>query len=71
LSALGTASAAALGPDHTVYSTTPLHHSSALLMAVGGAVVSGARLALAGDATPATFWEHSVGEAFRVAPEAR
>ena len=32
LSALGTASAAALKPGDTVYSVTPIHHSSALLM---------------------------------------
>ena len=56
LSALGTASAAALGPRDTVYSVTPLHHSSALLMAVGGAVASGARFALSGGADRDTFW---------------
>lgn len=57
LSALGTASAAGLGPTHTVYSVSPLYHSSALLMAVGGAIASGARIALASDTTPATFWD--------------
>ncbi len=57
LSALGAAGALALTPDHTVYSVTPLHHSSALLTAVGAAVSSGARLAFATDAEPATFWE--------------
>jgi putative long chain acyl-CoA synthase len=58
MSALGTASAAALRPGDTVYSTTPYHHSSALLMAVGGAIAGGARFAMAGgdpgDAD--TFW---------------
>ncbi|MFF0494029.1 AMP-binding protein [Nocardia sp. NPDC004068] len=57
LSALGTASAAGLGPDDTVYSVTPLHHSSALLMAVAGAVASGARLALATAPDVDTFWQ--------------
>jgi putative long chain acyl-CoA synthase len=46
LSALGTASAAALRPGDTILSTTPFHHSSALLMSVGGAVASGARFAM-------------------------
>ncbi|WP_375487253.1 AMP-binding protein [uncultured Jatrophihabitans sp.] len=57
LSALGTASAAALRPGDTVFSTTPFHHSSALLMSVGGAVASGARFALATDDDPDTFWQ--------------
>ena len=57
LSALGTASAAALRPGDTVYSVTPIHHSSALLMSVGGAVAGGARFAMAGGDDPETFWE--------------
>jgi putative long chain acyl-CoA synthase len=57
LSALGTASAAALKPGDTVYSVTPIHHSSALLMSVGGAVAGGARFAMAGGDEPDTFWE--------------
>jgi putative long chain acyl-CoA synthase len=57
LSALGTASAAALKPGDTVYSVTPIHHSSALLMSVGGAVAAGARFAMASADDPATFWE--------------
>lgn len=56
LSALGTASAAALRPSDTVYSVTPIHHSSALLMSVGGAVAGGARFAIAGADDPDTFW---------------
>jgi putative long chain acyl-CoA synthase len=56
LSALGTASAAALKPGDTVYSTTPVHHSSALLMSIGGAVAGGARFAMASAGDPATFW---------------
>jgi len=57
LSALSTARAAALRPSDTVYSTTPLHHSSALLMAAGGAIASGARFALASGSDPDTFWQ--------------
>ena len=57
LSALGTASAASLRPGDTVYSVTPIYHSSALLMSVGGAVASGARFALASADDAETFWE--------------
>jgi putative long chain acyl-CoA synthase len=57
LSALGTASAAALRPSDTVYSVTPLHHSSALLMSIGGAVAGGARFAMALADDADTFWE--------------
>lgn len=57
LSALGTASAAALKPGDTVYSVTPIHHSSALLMSIGGAVAGGARFAMASSDDPETFWE--------------
>ncbi|MCU1658836.1 MAG: Polyhydroxyalkanoic acid synthase [Pseudonocardiales bacterium] len=56
MSALGTASAAALKPGDTVYSTTPHHHSSALLMSIGGAVAGGARFAMASADDPDTFW---------------
>jgi len=61
LSALGTAAAAALKPGDTVYSVTPIHHSSALLMSVGGAVASGARFAMSSSSMsaspdPETFW---------------
>jgi putative long chain acyl-CoA synthase len=57
LSALGTASAAALKPGDTVYSVTPVHHSSALLMSIGGAVAGGARFAMASADDPDTFWD--------------
>jgi len=57
MSALGTASAAALKSGDTVYSTTPVHHSSALLMSVGGAVAAGARFAMATADDPETFWD--------------
>lgn len=57
LSAFGTASSASLGPSDTVYCVTPIHHLSALLTSVGGAVAGGARIALARQFDPATFWD--------------
>lgn len=57
LSALGTASAAALKPGDTVYCTTPIHHSSAMLMSIGGAIAGNARFAMATGDDPDTFWE--------------
>jgi putative long chain acyl-CoA synthase len=57
LSALGTATAAALRPEDTVYSVTPLHHSSALLMSIGGAVAGGARFAMSTADDTGTFWD--------------
>jgi putative long chain acyl-CoA synthase len=41
----------------TVYSVTPLHHPSALLMSIGGAIAGGARVAMARRFDPATFWQ--------------
>jgi len=55
LSAFGTASAAALGASDTVYCLTPLQHQSGLLVALGGAVVGGARIALSRGLKPETF----------------
>ena len=59
LSALGTASSAALSSADTVYSTTPLYHASGLMMSIGGAIVGGARLAMATSFEPATFWDEA------------
>jgi putative long chain acyl-CoA synthase len=56
LSAFGTASSAALSGDDTVYSVTPLYHPSGLMMSIGGAVAGGARLAMATQFDPDTFW---------------
>ena len=56
-SALGTASSAGLGGEDTVYSVTPLHHPSGLMMSIGGAIAGGARIAMARGFDPATFWE--------------
>jgi putative long chain acyl-CoA synthase len=55
LSAFGTASAAALGRNDTVYCLTPLQHQSGLLVALGGAVVGGARIALSRGLKADTF----------------
>ncbi len=57
LSAFGTASAAALTSADTVYGMTPIHHPSAMLMSIGGAIAGGARLAMASSFDPATFWD--------------
>jgi putative long chain acyl-CoA synthase len=57
LSAFATASAAALGDADTVYAVTPIYHPSGLLMSLGGAIAGGARVAIARDFDPATFWE--------------
>jgi putative long chain acyl-CoA synthase len=46
VSAFGTASAAGLDRKDTLYCLTPLHHESALLVSLGGAVVGGTRIAL-------------------------
>ena len=56
LSAFATASAAALSEADTVYAVTPIYHPSGLLMSMGGAIAGGARVAIARDFDPATFW---------------
>ncbi|ORW88392.1 acyl-CoA synthetase [Mycobacterium szulgai] len=55
LSAFGTASTAALDRRDTVYCLTPLHHESALLVSLGGAVVGGTRIALSRGLRPDRF----------------
>lgn len=55
LSAFGTASAAALSRNDTVYCLTPLHHQSGLLVSLGGAVVGGTRIALSRGLDPQRF----------------
>ncbi|CAN5214207.1 acyl-CoA synthetase [soil metagenome] len=57
VSAFGTATAASLGRSDTVYAVTPMHHPSTLLTAIGGAVVAGARLAVAPQFDAETFWD--------------
>jgi putative long chain acyl-CoA synthase len=60
-SALDAAAAAMLTTRDTVYCCLPLHHPSGTLVATGSALISGARLALAGAFTPETwaepFWD--------------
>ncbi|OBA73664.1 acyl-CoA synthetase [Mycobacterium sp. 1554424.7] len=55
VSAFGTASTAALDRRDTVYCLTPLHHESALLVSLGGAVVGGTRIALSRGLDPTRF----------------
>ena len=55
LSAFGTASAAALNRNDTVYCLTPLHHQSGLLVSLGGSVVAGSRIALSRGLCPERF----------------
>jgi putative long chain acyl-CoA synthase len=60
-SAYGTASGCALTSRDTVYCRSPIHHPTGLLVCVGGALVSGARLAMASEFTsniePKIFWQ--------------
>src|SRR5271166_1468404 len=55
VSAFGTASTAALDRRDTLYCLTPLHHESALLVSLGGAVVGGTRIALSRGLEPDRF----------------
>lgn len=56
-SAYGTAAACTLSPKDTVYCALPLHHPAGMLVAVGGGLVGGSRLALADSFAPDRFWE--------------
>ncbi|WP_236604988.1 AMP-binding protein [Sandaracinus amylolyticus] len=55
-SALGAAAGCTLTSNDTVYCCLPLHHAAGMLVAVGGALVGGARLALAKRFDPETMW---------------
>jgi putative long chain acyl-CoA synthase len=57
LSAVGTASSASLGSADTIYSVTPVYHPSGLLVGIGGAIAGGARIAMARQFDPSTFWD--------------
>ncbi|MEV0030261.1 acyl-CoA synthetase [Nocardia sp. NPDC050793] len=57
LSAFGTATSADLDRKDTVYCLAPLHHSSGLLVSLGGAIAGGSRIALARSLDPAQFAE--------------
>ena len=56
LSAFGTAAAASLNRTDTVLSLTPIHHPSALLTGIGGALAGQARLAMTPAFDPESFW---------------
>ncbi|MSP25820.1 MAG: alpha/beta fold hydrolase [Myxococcales bacterium] len=55
-SALGVAASATLRPDDTVLCCLPLHHPTGLLVATGGALVGGCRLALTPGLDTLSFW---------------
>ncbi|WP_433724690.1 acyl-CoA synthetase [Nocardia sp. CA-129566] len=57
LSAFGTATSADLDRKDTVYCLAPLHHSSGLLVSLGGAIAGGSRIALARSLDPTRFGE--------------
>ncbi|MFM9034554.1 MAG: AMP-binding protein, partial [Mycobacterium sp.] len=57
LSAFGTASAASLNRNDTVYCLTPLHNQAGLLVSLGGSVVAGSRIALSRGLHPDRFLE--------------
>lgn len=56
VSAFGAAATCTLTPKDTVYCCLPLHHPAGLLVAVGGALVGGARLSLASGFDVTRFW---------------
>lgn len=56
VAAYGAAAASTLTTKDTVYCCMPLDHAAGLLVSVGGALVGGARLALADGFHPDVFW---------------
>lgn len=56
VSAYGAAATCLLSSRDTVYCVLPLHHPAGMLVAVGGALVGRARLALAHAFDPLDFW---------------
>lgn len=56
MAAIASAMACEITPSDTVYCCLPLHHSTGMLIAVGGALVGGARLSLAKRFSTTTFW---------------
>lgn len=56
VSAYGAAATCLLSSRDTVYCVLPLHHPAGMLVAVGGALVGRARLALARGFDPLDFW---------------
>jgi acyl-CoA synthetase (AMP-forming)/AMP-acid ligase II len=56
VAALGAAAGCQLTSRDTVYCALPLYHATGLLIGCGGALVGGARLALAPKFSTSTFW---------------
>jgi putative long chain acyl-CoA synthase len=56
VSAYGAAATCLLSSRDTVYCVLPLHHPAGMMVAVGGALVGRARLALARGFDPVEFW---------------
>lgn len=56
VAALGAAATCRLTPRDTVYCCLPLHHSTGQLVAVGGALIGGSRLALSERFSTTNFW---------------
>jgi putative long chain acyl-CoA synthase len=56
VSALGAAATCTLTPKDTVYCCLPLHHPAGLMVAVGGALVGGSRLAISAGFDAERFW---------------
>ncbi len=57
MAATAAASGCDLTPTDTVYCCLPLHHGTGLLLAVGGALLGGCRLAIAPKFSVRGFWE--------------
>jgi putative long chain acyl-CoA synthase len=57
MAATGAAAGCDLAPTDTVYCCLPIHHGTGLLLAVGGALIGGSRLALAPRFSTRGFWE--------------
>ncbi len=55
-SALAASTACALTRGDTIYSNSPLHHPTGLLLSTAAATASGCRLALGREFDPETFW---------------
>ena len=70
-SALAAASAAALTGKDTIYSISPLHHPSGLLLSTAAPVASGARLAVATRFDASTFWSEARRYGATVVPYTR
>lgn len=54
--AIAASAGCALTPTDTVYCCLPLHHATGLILAAGGALVAGSRLAIAPRFSTSRFW---------------